>query len=466
MSNAKQLFNKIFVNNVEIDIDALDANNGQYQLPNGETQATVKFELKDKTTVPTNVFNNNPQVKSVKLASTIETIENGAFDGTDLDTESIAAIQEINPIAYIVPEVYTEQEAYTYNLGLPGAWQYGKIKTPAQEAISYTVAEIDEFNANIEGTVKIGDPSEEVYINDYPNVEYIVDQQSWENSFNNDGIMAKYYETYPDNDLIAIDGSNKTANFNDRIYLGTITGEENEKRFKAGWSEKSQSLTNESDPSEVYYIKRLDEESPYYGTADEWKAQYDKFHGMSWQLYSDALLTTPVEGKEIYIRTLVFDGFTHTYAGMIANGGKLPWIGAWFTQDFAEEAGVHMIFKYKGKDDVRPWGERVFGKGEGQKVWGFASVSDEFNDNALAISDCGGEDVFDVNDFSLVLEKVEYDTYDKAGANEVNAEILGALQYDVIKTPAVAEVLYTDAEVNGHNLTLEGAIKPGDVKKN
>ena len=119
MSNAKQLFNKILVNNVEIDIDALDANNGQYQLPNGETQATVKFELKDKTTVPTNVFNNNPQVKSVKLASTIETIENGAFDGTDLDAESIAAIQEINPIAYIIPEVYTVQEAYTYNSYLP-----------------------------------------------------------------------------------------------------------------------------------------------------------------------------------------------------------------------------------------------------------------------------------------------------------------------------------------------------------
>jgi len=465
MSNAKQLFNKIFVNNIEINIDELDANNGQYQLPTGETQATVKFELKDKTTIPNNIFNNNSQIKSVKLASTIETIEDGAFEGTDLDTASIEAITYINPIAYIVPEVYTEQEAYTYNLGLPGAWQYSKVKTPAQEAISYTDVEVETHNAVIAGTVKIGDPSEDVFINDYPNVEYIVDQQSWEYSFNNDGIMAKYYEAYPDNDLIAIDGE-KTANFNDRIYLGTITGEENEKRFKAGWSEKSQSLTNESDPSEVYYIKRLDEESPYYGTADEWKAQYDKFHGMSWQLYSDALLTTPVEGKEIYIRTLVFDGFTHTYAGMIANGGKLPWIGAWFTQDFGEEAGVHMIFKYEGKDDVRPWGDRVFGKGEGQKVWGFASVADEFNDNALAIQDCGGEGTFDQNKFSLVLEKVEYDTYDKSGANVVNANIAGTLQYDAIKIPAQEEVLYTDEEVNAHNLTLEGAIKPGDVKKN
>ena len=460
MSNAKQLFNKILVNNVEIDIDALDANNGQYQLPNGETQATVKFELKDKTTVPTNVFNNNPQVKSVKLASTITTVENGAFEGTDIDQESIEAICYINSYNH---EVYTAEEAIAYNAQLPNALQYGAIKIHSAEAISYTVAEIDEFNANIEGTVKIGDPSEEVYINDYPNVEYIVDQQSWEDSFNNDGILAKYYETYPDNDLIAIDGE-KVASFNDRIYLGTITGEENEKRFKAGWSEKSQSLTNEEDSNEVYYIKRLDEESPYYGTADECQSQYKKFHGMSWQLYSDALLTTPVKGKEIYIRTLEFDGFTHTYAAMIANGGKLPWIGAWFTQDFAEEAGVHMIFKYEGKDDVRPWGDRVFGKGEDQKVWGFASVSDEFNDNALAISDCGGEDVFDVNDFSLVLEKVEYDTYDKAGANEVNAEIQGALQYDAIKTPAIEEVLYTNEEVDAFNATLPGAIKAGYIK--
>lgn len=461
MSNAKQLFNKILVNNIEIDIDALDANNGQYQLPNGETQATVKFELKDKTTVPTNVFNNNPQVKSVKLGSTITTIENGAFDGTNIDAESIAAIEEINSNNH---EVFTAEEAITYNAALQGAWQYGKVKTEAKDAVIYSDEEVEENNKEIEGTVKIGDPAEEIFINDYPNVEYIHDQESWENSYNNDGILAKYYETYPDNDLIASDGSDKTAEFNDRIYLGTITGEENEKRFKAGWSEKSQSLTNESDPSEVYYIKRLDEESPYYGTADEWRAQYIKFHGMSWQLYSDALLTTPIEGKEIYIRTLEFDGFIHTYEAMIANGGKLPWIGAWFTQDFAEEAGVHMIFKYEGKDDVRPWGDRVFGKGEDQKVWGFAAVSAEFNDNDLAISDCGGKDAFDYSKFSLVLEKVEYDIYDKAGANTVNAEIEGALQYDAIKTPAIAEVLYTNEEVDAHNAQLPGAVKAGYIK--
>lgn len=364
MSNANSLFSKILVNDVQINIAELDANNGQYQLPSEQTQATVKFELKDKTTVPNNIFTNNTQIKSVKLASTIETIENGAFDGTDIDAENIAEIVEINSKNH---EVYTVEEAIAYNAALPNALQYGATKIPAVDAVSYTIAEVDEFNANIEGAVKIGDPSEEIYINDYQNIEYIVDQQSWEDSYNNDGILAKYYETYPDNDLIASDGSHKTAEFNDRIYLGTITDEENEKRFKAGWSEKSQSITNESNPSEVYYIKRLDEESPYYGTADEWKAQYDKFHGMSWQLYSDALLTIPIEGKEIYIRTLEFDGFTHTYEAMIANGGKLPWIGAWFTEEFTEEAGVYMIFKYEGKDDLRPWGDRIFGKGEDQK---------------------------------------------------------------------------------------------------
>jgi len=461
MSNAKSLFNKIIVNDIQIDIDELDANNGQYQLPSGQTQATVKFELKDKTTVPTNVFTNNTQIKSVKLASTVTTVENGAFEGTDIDQESIEAITYINSYNHVV---YTAEEAIAYNASLPNALQYGATKIPASDAISYTIAEVDEFNANIEGTVKIGDPSEEIYINDYQNVEYIVDQQSWEDSFNNGGILAKYYETYPDNDLIASDGSDKTANFNDRIYLGTITGEENEKRFKAGWSEKSQSITNEADSNEVYYIKRLDETSQYYGTADEWKAQYIKFHGMSWQLYSDALLTTPIEGKEIYIRTLEFDGFTHTYAAMIANGGKLPWIGAWFTEEFTEEAGVHMIFKYEGKDDVRPWGDRIFGKGEDQKIWGFASVSNEFQDNALAISDCGGEDAFEQNKFALVLEKVEYDVYDKAGANAVNAEIEGAIQYDTIKTPAQEAVLYTNEEVDAYNAKLPGAIKAGWIK--
>ena len=121
MSNAKQLFNKILVNNVEIDIDELDANNGQYQLPAGETQATVKFELKDNTTIPTNVFNNNPQIKSVKLASTINTIEDGAFEGTYLDAESIAAIQEINPIAYIA---YTTNNTGTLDVDYQVGYKY------------------------------------------------------------------------------------------------------------------------------------------------------------------------------------------------------------------------------------------------------------------------------------------------------------------------------------------------------
>ena len=160
MSNAKQLFNRILVNNVEINIDELDANNGQYQLPSGETQAIVKFELKDKTTIPTNVFNNNPQVKSVKLASTIETIENGAFDGTSLDEASIEAITYINPIAYITSNRYTLEEAYAYNIQLPEAWKYGRVKIAAQPAVLevlYTNDEVNTHNLTIPGAVNVGD---------------------------------------------------------------------------------------------------------------------------------------------------------------------------------------------------------------------------------------------------------------------------------------------------------------------
>ena len=569
MNKPSELFNQILVDGQEIDLQLLEANRGKINV-GSQKRINVTFNLKDKTTIPAQLFNGVTGLKRITLPATItnvgsgafantgaiieniekvETIGNGALVGTNLNAEVIAQLEQSNPNALL--EVYSAAEAAIYNLSLEGAlkygaikvegveavegvegvkytqeeidaativagkttedwkvepveavegkdavlytteeieahnaeldiWEEGKVKEPAVEAVEghddilYTDEEVEAHNAEIEGTVKNDDPAEEVYINDYPNVEYIVDQQSWEDSFNNGGIMAKYYETYPDNDLIAIDGSNKTATFNDRIYLGTITGEENEKRFKAGWSEKSQSLTNESDPSEVYYIKRLDEESPYYGTADEWKAQYIKFHGMSWQLYSDALLTTPVEGKEIYIRTLVFDGFTHTYAGMVANGGKLPWIGAWFTNEFNEEDGVHLIFKYEGKDDIKPWGDIVFGKGEGQKVWGFASISDEYKDNALAIQDCGGEGTFDQSKFSLVLEKAVYDKYTKETANTHNQDISGALQYGAIKEPAVEAVegkdavLYTTEEIEAHNAELdiweEGKVKEPAVE--
>ena len=71
---------------------------------------------------------------------------------------------------------------------------------------------------------------------------------------------------------------------------------------------------------------------------------------------------------------------------------------------------------------------------------------------------------FDYSKFSLVLEKVEYNTYDKVGANTVNSVIRGALLYDQIKTPEVLEVLYTNDEVNTHNLTIPGAVNVGDLK--
>lgn len=226
--------------------------------------------------------------------------------------------------------------------------------------------------------------------------EYIHDAESWQESFEN-GVLKKYYEKYPDSDLESDNDPSQSAGFNDRIYVGTLSGENEEKKFRATWSSHSQLITNIADSTEKYYMPRLDPTSPYYGTADEWKAQYDKFHGETWQLYTDETLETPAN-KEFAIRTLEFYGFHHSFNAAIATGGIFPWIAI----DFATDANVMLKFQYEGKEDVAPWNFNVFGNGTGHKAWGFASVPTEFGDTTLAITACGGEDAFDISKFKLI----------------------------------------------------------------
>lgn len=105
------LFKKIIVNDNEIELDQLYANNGVYQLPEG-THAIVKFFFNDEVTkiIPAGVFDNNTQITKVTLSEEIKNIENGAFSGCEnLDEESKDTIEDINEEAIIevVTKTYT-----------------------------------------------------------------------------------------------------------------------------------------------------------------------------------------------------------------------------------------------------------------------------------------------------------------------------------------------------------------------
>jgi hypothetical protein len=111
---------------------------------------------------------------------------------------------------------------------------------------------------------------------------------------------------------------------------------------------------------------------------------------------------TQVSTSSVKILEINYPGFTHSWLGTInAPDAKLPWIAPHFENMNGQ---FRIVFKYEGKDDVRPWNDTVFGKND--KVWGVASVAQEFGDNSFLIPENGneGESTFDISKFQLVLE--------------------------------------------------------------
>ncbi len=99
------LFKKIIVNDNEIDLTQLYANNGKYTLGNGVEKATVKFFFDDEVTkiIPDDIFANNPQIVNIELNEEI-TVKDGAFAGlTNLSSESkekLLDIIHVNPKSF------------------------------------------------------------------------------------------------------------------------------------------------------------------------------------------------------------------------------------------------------------------------------------------------------------------------------------------------------------------------------
>lgn len=103
----------------------------------------------------------------------------------------------------------------------------------------------------------------------------------------------------------------------------------------------------------------------------------------------------------------IYDNCERCWLGAVkAPGAKYPWIVPYFEDDVNSK----IAFRYEGKEDVMPWGDKVFGIGKKEdgsdRLFGAASVASEFGDNDFLISENrndGGESTFDIEKFEMVL---------------------------------------------------------------
>ena len=222
-----------------------------------------------------------------------------------------------------------------------------------------TAAKEAEANSKIEVNEDEDDTTTKVESDAW---SYVHDAESFNASLV-DGGLAKYYDTYPDEDLESTTGAGN-ATFNDRVYVGSFDNSNEVVEFKAGWEETSQKITNVADSTEVYYMARVDGEGN----------QYAKFQGESWTLYTDAALTEEA-GHVFHITRLEFDGFEHTYnAASNAPGSTLPWV----VVNFPEEETHIVKFEYDGTAVEAQWDHAI--------NWGIVATSTfapEFDETKL-----------------------------------------------------------------------------------
>ena len=95
------LFSQIEINGQLVDISTLDANDGLYQLPAGYTSAHVVFTMKDNTSFPRGVFEENTYITGVTLPDAMNNIASYSFHGvTNINTNDRNTILAINPYAF------------------------------------------------------------------------------------------------------------------------------------------------------------------------------------------------------------------------------------------------------------------------------------------------------------------------------------------------------------------------------
>jgi hypothetical protein len=334
-----------------------------------------------------------------------------------------------------------------------------------------------------------------------PIYDYIYDKTSWNTSYQNGGLHV-YYEMNPFEDLWS-ETLQRNATINDRrcdfISYGDAEG------------------TNEYATGTVQALVYGPWEGTNYHKVKVVSNSIDGFIGNEYyittegqtgptlvgdtlyELFTDSALS---QGTGIYVKITrdYYPGFTQCWDGAIkANGAKYPWIVVHF-EGVEKDLQSIITFKYDGKSDVQPWGStRLFGNGYADdgttklKIWGCASLPEEFQDNTFLIpetasaanpnwnGEAGEESTFDISKFTLVLEHpgVEFikgseaipaTHYTEEEIAEHNSQ-LDIWEEGKVKEPAVEAVegkdavLYTNEEVDAYNAKLTGAVKEGDIKK-
>jgi hypothetical protein len=278
----------------------------------------------------------------------------------------------------------------------------------------------------LNGTEYDSDPTYEVSTS----YDYVYDETSW-NASESNGVLKKYHEKYPSEDLWNT-STNSAPGFNDKIYTVELytdaecTGDFVVKQYKAQWYSDNgvQKIIDVEDNTIEYYIPT------FFDTPTQ---IFELFAGAEGgYVATPENLVYPCD-KWIKVTDVSFggEGVGPAYAGWIANGAQTPWIAI----NFVDDANVKPIFKYTGKNDIYPWGDKVFGTSEGHKAWGIASLPQEF-----------GEGTYDVANLQIILEHQGVEHIEAAEAQEA--------------------VLYTNEEVDAHNAEIEGAKKAGDIKPN
>ena len=229
----------------------------------------------------------------------------------------------------------------------------------------------------------------------------IYDETTWNDSYEN-GALYKYYTKYPDEDLWSVE-LQRTATFNDKCYDVEIYSDATCETLV-----KNATLKASWETSEIQKVTDTDAGTSYYTVKD---VEVDGIY----ELFSDNINSMSA-GLFIKVKGISFPGFTQCWDGAVkAPGAKYPWVAVYFDED----VNSLVKFQYEGKDDVYPWGSKIFGKGNGHKEWGFASVAEEFKDNSFLIpenaananpewdGEAGTQSTFDISKFKVILVNQE-----------------------------------------------------------
>ena len=116
MNKAKDLFEKIFVDGQEIDLQTLDTNHGVFTAGEKKT-LKVDFVLKKKDEIPAKIFSGLTSLKSVVVPETVKTIGDEAFANTSLSYINLPKDIEIGKDVFKNVENLPEEviENITYN---------------------------------------------------------------------------------------------------------------------------------------------------------------------------------------------------------------------------------------------------------------------------------------------------------------------------------------------------------------